>query len=358
MVDLTTSYLGLPLRTPLVASASPISQRVDKVKRLEEAGLAAIVMYSLFEEQIIHQSLEIDYLLSHGADSFAEALSYLPDTGRYSIGPERYIEQLHKLKKSVDIPVIGSLNGVSPGGWVHYAQLMQEAGADAVELNIYYIPTDPAITSADLEQTYVDLVRAVRAEITIPLAVKLSPQFTALPNLAMRLADAGANGLVLFNRFYQADFDLENLNVVPSLTLSTPDEVRLPLREVAILYGRVPVDFAITSGIHSASEVLKAMMAGARVAMMASALLVGNATAHVRDMLHDLQAWMEEHEYESIAMMQGSMSQKAVAEPAAFERANYMKVLGAYRFSSGSSAHAALTGDMLYPFLGVGIEND
>jgi dihydroorotate dehydrogenase (fumarate) len=358
MLDLTTSYLGLKLSTPIVASASPLSQRVETVRRLADAGVSAVVMYSLFEEQIIHQSLEIDHLLSHGAESFAEALSYLPDTGRYSVGPERYIEQLAKLKRAVDIPVIGSLNGVSPGGWVHYAQLMEDAGADAVELNIYFIPIDVNITSAELEQTYVDLVRAVRAEIRIPLSVKLSPYFTALPNLAARLAEAGANGLVLFNRFYQPDFDLENLEVVPNLHLSTPDELRLPLRAVALLYGHVEADLAITSGVHSAYDVLKCMMAGARVSMMASALLKGDAPSYVARVMSDLRAWMTEREYESISMMQGSMSQRAVAEPAAFERANYMKVLGSFRPTDGATAHSSLTGGMLYPYLGTPLDEE
>lgn len=358
MVDLTTNYLGLTLSTPIVASASPLSQRAEVVRRLEEAGVSAVVMYSLFEEQIIHQSLEIDHLLSHGAESFAEALSYLPDTGRYSVGPERYLEQLSKLKRTVSIPVIGSLNGVSPGGWVHYARLMQEAGADAVELNIYYVPTDPNLTSAELEQTYVDLVKAVRAEVSVPLAVKLSPYFTAFPNLAWRLMEAGADGLVLFNRFYQPDIDLETLEVVPNLRLSSSDELRLPLRSVALLYGRVPIDFAITSGVHTAHDVLKSMMAGAKVTCLASALLQGDGPAHVRDMVADLRAWMEEHEYESILQMQGSMSQRHVAEPAAFERANYMKVLGSFRFSDGSSAHSALTSGMLYPFLSTPMDDE
>ncbi len=356
MVDLSTQYLGLTLKTPIIATASPLSQRVELVRRLEEAGVSAVVMYSLFEEQIIQQSLEIDRLLSQGAESFAEALSYLPDTGRYSVGPERYLEQLSRLKASVRIPVIGSLNGVSPGGWVHYAKLMEEAGADAVELNIYYIPTDPNITSTELEQTYIDLVQAVRAELKIPLAVKLSPYFTSLPNLAWRLMEAGANGLVLFNRFYQPDIDLETLEVVPNLRLSTSDDLRLPLRNVALLYGRVPLDFAISGGVHTAHDVLKSMMAGAKVAGMASALLQGDAAAHVRGVLADLVAWMEEHEYESIIQMQGSMSQRHVAEPAAFERANYMKVLSSFHLSDGAAAHATLTGGMLYPFLSTPVD--
>ncbi len=357
MVDLSTNYLGFQLKTPIVVAASPLSQRVETVQRLEEAGASAVVMYSLFEEQIIHASLEIDYLLSHGVDSFAESLTYLPDTGRYSVGPESYLEHVAKLKHAVSIPVIGSLNGVSPGGWVHYAKLIEEAGADALELNIYYIPTDVSLTSSELEQTYIDLVRAVRAELQIPLSVKISPYFTALPNFALRLAEAGANGLVFFNRFYQPDFDLEQLVVVPNLRLSTSEDLRLPLREVAILYGHVDTDFAITGGIHTALDMLKAMMAGAKVGMLASALLRGNYQEHVRSMIADLVAWMEEHEYESISMMQGSMSRKAVAEPAAFERANYMKVLGSFRFSEGSSAHSTLTKGMLYPFLGTSVDD-
>lgn len=356
MLDLSTQYLGLNLKTPLVASASPLSERVDTVRRLEEAGIAAVVMYSLFEEQIIQSSLEIDHLLSHGAESFAEALSYLPDIGRYAVGPERYLEQVARLKKAVSIPIVGSLNGVSPGGWVHYAKLIEEAGADALELNLYFLPLDLNLTSAELEQNYVDLVAAVRAEVKIPLAVKLSPFFTALPNLAWRLMEAGADGLVLFNRYYQPDFDLENLAVVPNLRLSTSDELRLPLRAVALLYGRVPVDFAITSGVHTAPDVLKAMMAGAKVACTASALLRGNYQETVRGILSDIVHWMEEHEYESIMQMQGSMSQKAVAEPAAFERANYMKVLASFRFNEGNTAHSSLTGSMLYPFLGTAVE--
>ncbi|NTU83276.1 MAG: dihydroorotate dehydrogenase-like protein, partial [Chloroflexales bacterium] len=266
-------------------------------------------------------------------------------------------EQLTRLKAEAGIPVIASLNGVSPGGWVRYAKLMQEAGADGVELNIYYIPTDPAITSAQLEQTYINLVKAVRAEISVPLAVKLSPYFTALPSLASQLQEAGANALVLFNRFYQPDFDLESLEVVPNLRLSTSDELRLPLRAVALLYGRVPLDLAITSGVHTAHDVLKSMMAGAKVSMMASALLQGNGPGHIRNLLADLRTWMDEHEYESITQMQGSMSQRHVAEPAAFERANYMKVLGSFRFSDGSAAHSALTMGMLYPFLGTTIDD-
>jgi len=328
-VDLTTTYLGLPLKNPLVASASPLSKKLDLVKRLEDAGIAAVVLYSLFEEQITHESRELDHYLTRGTNTYAEALSYFPDLEHYNIGPEPYLEHLRRVKRAVDIPVIGSLNGISTGGWVEYAQRIEAAGADALELNIYYLPTDPAVTSAELEESYLTLVRDVRAQLRIPIALKLSPFFTALPNIARRSAQAGADGLVLFNRFYQPDFDLEQLEVVPNLTLSTSDDLRLPLRWIAMLYGRVGVDFALSGGVHTAEDVLKAMMAGASVAMMTSELLA-HGIARVRDILEDLQTWMIEHEYQSIAQMRGSMSQRAVAEPAAFERANYMKALNSF----------------------------
>jgi dihydroorotate dehydrogenase (fumarate) len=328
-VDLTTTYLGLALKNPLVASASPLSKKLDPVRRMEEAGAAAVVMYSLFEEQITHESRELDHYLTRGTNTYAEALSYFPDLEHYNIGPEPYLEHLHRVKQAVDIPVIGSLNGVSTGGWVEYAQRIEAAGADALELNIYYLPTDPEVTSAELEESYLTLVRDVRARLSIPIALKLSPFFTALPNIARRFAHAGADGLVLFNRFYQPDFDLEQLEVVPNLTLSTSDDLRLPLRWIAMLYGRMPVDFALSGGVHTAEDVLKAMMAGASVAMMTSELLA-HGIARVRDILVDLQTWMIEHEYQSIAQMRGSMSQRAVAEPAAFERANYMKALNSF----------------------------
>ena len=330
MVDLKTTYLGLELKNPLVASASPLSESVETVKALEEAGISAVVIYSLFEEQIIHESMELDYFLSKDTDSFAEALTHLPDMGRYSLGPDAYVEQVKTLKAAVDIPVIGSLNGVSTGGWIEYAQKIEAAGADALELNLYYLPTDLELTSAQLETAYVTLVQDIRGKINIPIAVKLSPSFTALPNFAKRLANAGANGLVLFNRFYQPDFDLDELEVVPNLILSKSNELRLPLRWIALLYGRVDIDFALTSGVHKAEDVLKAMMAGAKVAMTTSALLK-KGPKRATKILSKLEKWMEENEYESIQQMQGSMSQKAVAEPAAFERANYMKVLNSFK---------------------------
>jgi dihydroorotate dehydrogenase (fumarate) len=330
MSDLSTTYLGLKLKNPLVASASPVSKNIDKARKLEDAGISAIVMYSLFEEQIIQESLELDHYLTRGSDSFAEAMSYLPDGGMYSVGPEKYLNQLAGLKKALNIPVIGSLNGVSKGGWTRYAKQIQDAGADALELNLYFIPTDLDLTAKELENAQVELVAEVKSAISIPLAVKLSPFVTALPNFARRIVEAGANGLVLFNRFYQPDFDLNELEIVHSLDLSTSAELRLPLRWISILYGKVKTDFALTSGVHTANDVLKAMMAGAKVAMMASNLL-HNGEQAVPALLNDLEVWMKEREYTSIKQMQGSMSQMSVKEPAAFERANYMKVLGSWR---------------------------
>ncbi|NWG32883.1 MAG: dihydroorotate dehydrogenase-like protein [Chloroflexi bacterium] len=330
MTDLSTTYLGLNLKNPLVASASPLARKIERAKKLEEAGIAAIVMYSLFEEQIIHESLELDHYLSRGSESFAEALSYLPDGGLYGISPEKYLNQVAGLKKALSIPVIGSLNGVSKGGWTNYARKIEEAGADALELNLYFIPTDLEMKSNDIEDMQVELVAEVKSAIHIPLAVKISPFVTSLPNFAKRLAEAGADGLVLFNRFYQPDFDLDELDIVHSLDLSTPAELRLPLRWISILHGKVHADFALTSGVHTHVDVLKAMMAGAKVAMTASNLLQHGEQA-VGPILNGLELWMQEREYESIRQMQGSMSQKSVREPAAFERANYMKVLGSFR---------------------------
>ena len=329
MADLTATYLGLALRNPLVASASPLSKRLEMVKRLDDAGIGAIVLYSLFEEQITHQSLELDHYLELGAQSYAESLTYFPDMGRYNVGPEPYLEHLERVKHAVSVPVIGSLNGASSGGWVDYARRIENAGADALELNIYFIPGDPDRTSAELEDMYLNLVADVRGAVGIPLAVKLSPFFTSLPNMARRFVEAGADALVLFNRFYQPDLDIESLDVVPSLELSSSLDLRLPLRWIAMLYGRVHADFALTSGVHQAVDVVKAVMAGANVAMMASELLA-HGVPRVSTMLTDLEAWIQDHEYASIAQMRGSMSQRGVAEPAAFERANYMKALNTF----------------------------
>jgi dihydroorotate dehydrogenase (fumarate) len=329
MPDLTTTYLGLQLKNPLVVSASPLSKKLDLVRRMEEAGAAAVVMYSLFEEQITHESRELDHYLSRGTYTYAEALSYFPDLEHYNIGPEVYLEHLHRVKQAVDIPVIGSLNGISPGGWVDYAHKIERAGADALELNIYYLPADHRVSSAELEENYISLVGQIRTQVRIPIAVKLCPFFTALPNIARRFVEMGADGLVLFNRFYQPDIDLETLEVVPSVTLSTSHDLRLPLRWIALLYGRVAADLALTGGVHTAHDVLKAMMVGANVAMLTSELLA-NGIDRLGQILADLQVWMEEHEYLSIEEMRGSMSQRAVAEPAAFERANYMKALNSF----------------------------
>jgi len=326
MVDLSTTYLGLPLKNPLVASASPLSKKADRVRRLEDAGVSAVVMYSLFEEQITNESLALDYFLSRGTESFAEAITYFPEMDHYNVGPESYLELIQKLKASVDIPIIASLNGISTGGWIDYAKRMEEAGADAIELNIYYISTDPKVTSQELEQAHVDLVSDIRKQVNVPLAVKLSPFFSTLPNLANHLAKAGANGLVLFNRFIQPDLDIETLEVVPTVHLSTSDELRLPLRWIAILYGKVKADLALTGGVHTAQDLIKSVMAGANVTMLASEL-IAKGPERASEILEEMTNWMETYQYESVKQMCGSMSQQSVAEPAAFERANYMKAL-------------------------------
>lgn len=332
MPDLSTAYLGLNLRNPLVASASPLSKKIEQARKLEEAGISAIVMYSLFEEQITHESLEFDHYLERGSDSFPEASSHLPDGGLYDVSPRNYLNQVTGLKKALSIPVIGSLNGVSKGGWTKYACQIQDAGADALELNMYYLAANPDISSSDIENMQVELVAEVKSAIKIPLAVKISPFVTSVANFARQLVGAGADGLVLFNRFYQPDLDLEALEVVHTLDLSTSADLRLPLRWISILYGKVNADLALTSGIHTSLDVLKAMMAGAKVAMTASELLLKDPVQRIPEILSQTQAWMEEHEYESVKQMQGSMSQKSVKDPAAFERANYMKVLNSFRY--------------------------
>lgn len=331
MVDLSTTYLGLSLKNPLVASASPLSKKVESVKRLEDAGVAAVVMYSLFEEQIIHESRALDHYLNYGTETYAEALSYFPDMDHYNVGPESYLDLIRSLKEAVSIPIIGSLNGITMGGWVDFAHKIQEAGADALELNMYQVPTDPTLNANELEKATIELVREIRSKIRIPLAVKLSPFSTSLPNLSWRLVDAGANGLVLFNRFIQPDLDIETLDVVPNLVLSTSHELRLPLRWIAILFGRIEADLALTSGVHTSQDALKAMMAGANVAMLASEL-IQNGIGRITEILKDMESWMVEYEYVSIEQMRGSMSQKGVAEPAAFERANYMKALTSFDY--------------------------
>lgn len=325
-MDLRTHYLGLELENPLVPSASPLSKNLDNIKRMAEAGAGAIVMHSLFEEQINATSMELDHFLDHGTESFGEALSYLPDLEEYEVGPYSYLEHISEAKSAISVPVIGSLNGVSNGGWINYAKLIEEAGADALELNIYYIPTDPDKTGAEMEATYLEVIRSVCAAVTIPVAIKFGPFFSSIPNMAMRMTQVGAKGLVMFNRFYQPDFDIRTMEVVPHLILSNSSELRLPLRWAAILFKKVKADIAITTGIHNGSDVVKGLLAGANVTMIASELLL-NGIGRIPEILSELERWMEDYEYTSVKQMQGSMSHIHTAEPAAFERANYMKVL-------------------------------
>ena len=329
MVDLSTKYLGLKLANPLVVSASPLSRDLGMVRRLEDCGAAAIVLHSLFEEQINVEGQCLDRFLSCGTHVSAEALSMFPDMTSYNIGPQGYLEHIRKAKAAIGIPVIASLNGVSAGGWTRYAREMQQAGADAIELNIYYLATDPGLSSASVEEMYCHLVSQIKATVSIPVAVKLAPYFSAMANMARQLDERGANALVLFNRFYQPDFDLEALEVVPSLVLSRSNQLRLRLHWAAILFGKIKADIAITGGVHTAEDAIKSMMAGARVAMMTSALLEPGPQ-HLRRVLEDMSEWLGRHEYESVRQMQGSMSQQSVRYPAAFERANYMKVLSGY----------------------------
>ena len=329
-MNLTTKYLDMVLKNPIVASSSPLSHNVGSIRRLEDAGAAAVVMYSLFEEQLGFDSYYVDYHLTQGIESYAESISYFPDMQSYNVGPDEYLNLIRRAKEAVKIPIIGSLNGASVGGWTDYAALIEEAGADALELNVYYVPANINMTGNEVEDLYVEILTAVRQVVTIPIAVKLSPFFSSMANMSSRLAAYGADGLVFFNRFYQPDFDLENLEVKPRLVLSDSDDLRLPLRWVAILYGRLNVDFAITSGIHTSQDVIKGLMAGAKVTMMASELLQ-HGLRRIGQVLNEVVAWLNEHEYESLTQMVGAMSQKHCAEPAAFERANYMKMLDSYR---------------------------
>lgn len=330
MVDLQTTYMGLRLAHPVVASASPLSKDTDGVKRLEDGGAAAVVMFSLFEEQIRHEQEALDHLSSVGTDSFAESLSYFPQLSTYKVGPDRYLELLRRAKQSVRIPVIASLNGTTRDGWVGYAKQMQQAGADAIELNVYSVAVDPARSPGDVEDAIVNLVREVKGAVSVPVAVKLGPHFTAFANMAKKLDEAGADALVLFNRFYQPDFDLDKLEVTPSLELSTPSEIRLPLLWIAVLAGRIRASLAATTGVHGGREVVKYIMAGADIAMTTSALL-REGPGHAAKLVAELSEWMTRHHYSSVAQMRGAMSQQKVADPSAFERANYIKVLESYR---------------------------
>jgi dihydroorotate dehydrogenase (fumarate) len=295
-MDLTTTYLGLKLRTPLVPSASPLSEEIDKIKEMEDAGASAVVLYSLFEEQLRQERFELHHHLEHGTESFAEALTYFPEPEEYRLGPEEYLKHIAQAKKAVRIPLIASINGSSVGGWTQYAKLVQQAGADALELNIYYIPTDLNLPGTAVEQTYLDILRAVKAKVTIPVAVKLSPFFTNFAHMAKQLTGAGADGLVLFNRFYQPDIDLETLEVKPNILLSTPMAMRVPLRWIAILYDRVRTSLAATSGIHRATDALKMLMAGADVTMLCS-VLIRHGIRQISVIESEMVSWMEEHEY-------------------------------------------------------------
>jgi len=329
-VDLRTRYLGLDLAHPIVASASPLSKSLDGIRRLEDAGAAAIVLFSLFEEQIHQENEAFDHLSEFGSESFAESLSYFPAVGQDPVGPDSYLELIRRAREAVAVPLIGSLNGMTDQGWTSFASLIAEAGAHAIELNVFSLPTDPAISARDVEQRTVDVVTAVRRTVAIPVAVKLSPFFSAPGELAARLVAAGADGLALFNRFYQPDFNLERLEVEPSLELSKPSEIRLPLLWIALLHGRVRVSLAATTGVESATEVVKYLLAGADAVMTTSALL-RHGVGHLRTLIAGLSEWLERHECDSVAQIRGSMSLRKVANPEAFERANYIRILQSYR---------------------------
>ena len=336
MIDLSTTYLGLPLRTPLVASASPLSQEIDGIRRLEDAGASAVVLYSLFEEQLRQEGFELERHLEEGTNSFAEAASFFPQPDEFRLGPEGYLNHIRRAKSAVSVPIIASLNCSTVGTWTEYAKLIQDAGADALECNIYSIPTDPNLTADVIEQQYLDILKAVKSVVTIPVAVKLSPFFSNMANMAKRFDEAGAKGLVLFNRFYQPDINLDELEIQPNVLLSTPQALRLPLTWIGILYGRIGANLAATSGVHGPEDVIKLLMVGADVTMLCSALL-RNGVGHIRFIEKGLLEWMREREYESVQQMKGSMSQIRCANPSAFERAQYMKAVK-------SAQHVMLTG--------------
>jgi dihydroorotate dehydrogenase (fumarate) len=328
-MNLTTRYLGFKLRTPLVPSASPLSEKIDNIKRMEDAGASAVVFHSLFEEQVRRDHHDLQYYLDQGTESYAESLSYFPDQAEFKVGPEAYLKHITQAKAALDIPVIGSLNGTTFGGWMKYARQIEQAGADALELNIYSIPSDPEVSAADIETSYLTILASIKAQLKIPVAVKLSPYFTNFAQFARRADSNGANALVLFNRFYQPDIELETLEISPNVLLSTPMAMRLPMRWIAILYGRIGANLAATSGIHRATDALKMLMAGADVTMLCSVLL-RRGIEHIRVIEREMTEWMEEHEYESVEQLKGSMSQKNCPDPSAFERAQYMRALATY----------------------------
>lgn len=329
MTDLSTYYLGRKLSSPLVASSSPLCKDLSNLKKMEDAGAGAVVLHSLFEEQIEIESHMLDRVLNANSDTYAEFSSYFPDRESYDFGPRQYLQHIRAAKKALKIPVIASLNGISLSGWIRYAREMEEAGADAIELNIYFLPGSFELSGSEIENNYCELVEAVKAHVRIPVAVKLSPFFTSVPNMALRLQRASADGLVLFNRFYQPDFDIEALEATPNLTLSTSDELRLRLQAVALISARLKLDLAITGGVHTADDVIKSILAGANVVMMTSALLK-NGIFYLREIEAQLIQWMQEHEYASADQMRGAMNASAVPDPAVYQRANYLKVLGSY----------------------------
>lgn len=329
-MDITTTYMGFKLRSPLVPSASPLSENIDNIKQMEDAGAGAVVMHSLFEEQLRLERYELHHHLTQGTESYPESLTYFPEPASFRVGPEEYLDHIRKIKESVSIPIFASLNGSSLGGWTSYARQIQQAGADALELNIYYVPTDINLTAQQIEQIYIDILKTVKAVVTIPVAVKLSPYFTNMGNMAKRLDDAGANALVLFNRFYQPDINLNTLEVEPNVLLSTPQAMRLPLRWIAILYGRIHASLAATSGIHKGEDVVKMLMAGANITMLCS-VLFQHGIDRIRIIEQQLREWMKEHEYESVQLMQGSMSQLHCPNPSEFERAQYMRAIQSYK---------------------------
>lgn len=329
-MDLSTKYLGLTLKSPLVASASPLSEDINSIKKLETAGVGAVVLYSLFEEQIRLEQEEYNFHTTQGTDAFAESLSYFPEVEDYKLGPELYLEHIQKAKKAVDIPIIASLNGSTIGGWTEYAREFENAGADAIELNIYYIPTDSNMTGGQVEQQYIDILKAVKGAVKIPVALKLSPYFSNFSNMAKRLDEAGADALVLFNRFYQPDIDLDEFEVTPNLILSQSNAMRLPMRWIAILKDQIKADLAATSGIHTGTDVIKMLMVGANVTMLCSSLLK-HGINHVKNIEDHMKQWMREHDYKSVSEMQGSMSQQRTGDPSSFERAQYMKAITKYQ---------------------------
>ena len=329
MIDLTTEYLGLKLKGPLMVSSTPLSESIHNVRLMEDCGASAVVLSSIFEEQLSLESHALDHDLSRGTESFPESLSYFPELDDYRAGIDSYLGHLVRVRGSVAIPIIASINGVTPGGWVSFAHEVEAAGADALELNTYSLATDPHVSGSELEKQLIELVGQVRATVKIPVAVKLSPQFTSVANVAAQLDKAGVNGLVLFNRFYQPDFDIEELTVVPRLNLSRSEELLLRLHWVAILYGNISADLAITGGVHSSEDVLKGIMAGAAVTMMTSAIHL-HGIEHISAVLSELQLWMVDHEYGSIRQMKGALSRRSVPDPSPFERGNYIKTLSSY----------------------------